>query len=54
MVNIIVAHFQAAASFRSELEPAGIIVVSQTFKTTEDPTETISDLLVSELMSKTA
>ena len=38
---------QAESSFRSELEPAGISVESQIFKTTEDPIEAIKNLLVS-------
>ena len=38
---------QAESTFRSELEPAGITVVSRTFKTTEDPVEAVNDLFVS-------
>ena len=38
---------QAESSLRSELEPVGIIVKSQTFKTTEDPIEAVKNLLVS-------
>ena len=38
---------QAEATFRSELEPAGITVESRTFKTTEDPADAIRDLFVS-------
>ena len=37
---------QAESTFRSELEPAGITVVSRTFKTTEDPVDAIRDLFV--------
>ncbi len=39
-------NLQAESTFRSELEPAGITVVSRTFKTTEDPVDAIKDLFV--------
>ena len=40
--------------FRSELEPAGITVVSRTFKTTEDPVDAIRDLFVSSYLDGTS
>ena len=40
--------FQAEDSLRKEVEPAGIIVESRTFKTNEDPINAIQDLFVSE------
>ena len=46
-MNILDAMIQTESTFRSELEPAGVTVVSRTFKTTDDPVESIKDLFVS-------
>ena len=47
MLKLLLFHIhQAESTFRNELEPAGITVVSRMFKTTEDPVEAIKDLFV--------